>query len=176
MGKSTVLRTFEACGVSVSSADQIVAEMWSDPVLSRNWAERLELRWPIDKAEVRIRLSDPTFRRRVAEVIHAPVMMRIFELGSQLIEVPLLLEGCLTPFFERIVVVQCHPELQRARLAERLGSLSQADELIRTQLPSTIKQVFADYVIQTDETLDEVQAQVSKILPVLRLDVWNQVA
>ena len=100
---------------------------------------------------LRERLADPSIRRAVNRITHPAIFDRIQNAGAQFIEVPLLIEACLQGEFDRVWVVTCGPEEQLRRLTARLQSAEAATVLLRTQLTSRVKIVFADSVIRTNQ-------------------------
>lgn len=80
-------------------------------------------------------------------------------------EIPLLYETGRARDFDAVVVVACAPETQQARVMARDGA--SAEEVARrmaAQWPMAAKRERADYVIETDGTLDETDAQVDRLV------------
>ena len=137
-GKTTVLDRFRWHGLAVASADNVVGEIWSDEKEARPLATELGVGFPADRDDLRARLSDPAFRARMANALHRRVMDKLFASGAQVVEIPLLCEGCLQGVAEVVVVVSCSPETQLRRLTQRLGDQLQAEQLIATQLSTPV--------------------------------------
>jgi len=175
-GKTTVLRMFESLGAQALSSDQLVAtllvpgtEVWEQ--LVQEFGQAIIT---AEGALARERLAalafgDPTARRRLNCIVH-PAVVRALQ--AQLnacaptpvcVEVPLLIEVALQDFFDAVVVVQATPALQRRRLLERGVSPQQARQILRAQLPTRCKTVFADWVIRTHRSLEQVEAQARRI-------------
>ncbi len=149
-GKSTVVSYAASLGVETASADLFAAEVFADPSVQERLAHALGLPLPLDRAAVRTRLADPEMRRRLNAVTHPGILKRMAECPAPIVEVPLLLEGCLQGLFGRVWVVTCGPEEQLRRLTQRMGNHASALELVRTQLPIAVKCAFADHVFRTD--------------------------
>ncbi len=177
-GKTTVLRLFESLGAHGISSDTLAAtlllpgtELWQQ--LVREFGQAITT---ADSALARERLAslafaDATARRRLNRVMH-PAVVRALQAQLEahepspvptFIEVPLLIEVALQGFFDAIVVVQATPALQRRRLLERGVSPPRARQILRAQLPTRCKIAFADWVIRTHRSLEQVEAQVHRI-------------
>lgn len=177
-GKTTVLRIFESLGAYTLSSDQMAAtlllpgtEVWEQ--LIREFGQAITA---ADGTLARERLAalafgEPAVRRRLNRIMH-PAVVRALQSQLEtrapsraptLIEVPLLIEVALQDHFDAVVVVHATPALQRRRLLERGISPMQAQQILRAQLPTRCKTVFADWVIRTHRTLDVVEAQTRRI-------------
>src|SRR4029079_18805906 len=86
-----------------------------------------------------------------------------------LLEIPLLFE---TDAHERVdvtVVVSAPPHVQRTRVLSRAGmSEEKLDHLLNRQLPDAAKRARADFIVDSGQSLDDMQGQVDKILDSLR--------
>jgi len=79
------------------------------------------------------------------------------------VSVPLLIELNLQFLFDKLMVVYIKPETQARRLAERDGiRISEAENIMRSQLPIDEKAGYADFVINNEGTLEETHAQVQE--------------
>ena len=64
-----------------------------------------------------------------------------------------------------VVVVSANPELQRERVLARPGmSAEKFDAILAQQMPDAEKRAKADFVISTDEGLDEARKQVRDVI------------
>jgi dephospho-CoA kinase len=188
-GKTTVLRIFESLGAQTVSSDQLVAallapgtEVWEQ--LIREFGQAIIA---ADGALVRERLAalafgDPVARRRLNQIMHPAVVralqaqLRAHEpsLTPIFVEVPLLIEAALQGFFDAVVVVQATPALQRQRLIARGVPPQRARQILQAQLPTRCKTVFADWVIRTHRSLEQVEAQVRRIWRTLTQQVYSE--
>jgi dephospho-CoA kinase len=98
---------------------------------------------------------------------HEPSLTPIF------VEVPLLIEVALQGSFDAVVVVQATPALQRQRLIARGVPPQRARQILQAQLPTRCKTVFADWVIRTHRSLEQVEAQVRRIWRTLTQQVYS---
>jgi dephospho-CoA kinase len=187
-GKTTVLRIFESLGAQTVSSDQLVAallapgtEVWEQ--LIREFGQAIIA---ADGALVRERLAalafgDPVARRRLNQIMHPAVVralqaqLRAHEpsLTPIFVEVPLLIEVALQGSFDAVVVVQATPALQRQRLIARGVPPQRARQILQAQLPTRCKTVFADWVIRTHRSLEQVEAQVRRIWRTLMQQVYS---
>ena len=83
-------------------------------------------------------------------------------------DIPLLFETGHTHDFDRVIVVACEPREQLRRLVSRDG-LSERDARARldAQWPIEEKEARADYVIKTDRTIADTDAQVTTVYEML---------
>ncbi len=83
----------------------------------------------------------------------------------------LLVETGAYEDFDRLIVVACSRATQVARLAERDGlDRSQAEARIEAQAPLDDKVALADYVIDTDQSLEETMRQTAEVYAQLLRD------
>ena len=177
-GKTTVLRIFESLGAQAISSDQLAAallapgtEVWEQ--LIREFGQAIIA---ADGALARERLAtlafgDAAVRRRLNRIMHPAVVQALQARLSErepsptpvFVEAPLLIEVALQGVFDAVVVVQATPALQRRRLLERGISPQQARQILRAQLPTRCKTAFADWVIRTHRSLEQVEAQARRI-------------
>jgi dephospho-CoA kinase len=159
-GKTTLLRMLSEQGLKTASADEVARGVLEDPVIQSEIGQRLGIRGPIDREELRRTIEeDPGKRRSLNEVMHAEILARLISQDADVVEVPLLIETCLQSLFQRVWVVTCGRVEQSRRLTERLGDPEQAERLVGTQLPTLVKCAFADRVVRTDVPLSSVQSE-----------------
>lgn len=155
-GKSTVLEALRLEGLRVLSADAIVQDLWQEPEVLALIAEILDIGGTITKDSVRVAIAGSVqARRQINHLFHPLVLDRMMASDADAFEVPLLIETCLQGLFERVWVVTCGVEIQKRRLIERVG-LEKAEDLLRLQVPTRVKIMFADEVIRTNGSLADV--------------------
>lgn len=183
-GKSYVLDRLRLLGVPCLDADRLahgvmapgteatsaIAERFGDVLDSAGGVERGKL-GPIV-------FADPEARRDLERIVHPAVYraiaagLRGFELvgGSPfaVVDVPLLYETGHAADFAKVIATVCAPELQRARLLSRGLSAAQVEARLAAQLSSAEKASKADYVIHTDGTFAETDAQIEQTVAALR--------
>jgi len=185
-GKSYCLAQFGSLGVPAIDADRLAREAVApgsralEAVVARFGAT---LRLPdgsLDRASLaRIVFSDRAARADLEAIVHPEVYRRISEWLATLpprtriaiADIPLLFETGHTHDFDRVIVVACDPKEQLRRLVARDG-LSERDAMARldAQWPIEEKEARADYVIRTDGSVAETDAQVRTIHQALIAD------
>ena len=80
-----------------------------------------------------------------------------------IVDVPLLYETGAERGFDRVIVTACAAERQLARLIERGLTPDAARQRIEAQWPTEKKAARADFVIATDGTFEETNAQIARI-------------
>jgi dephospho-CoA kinase len=164
-GKSTVLELIRQSGFAVVSADTIAAQLFDEPDINRALAGLVSMPPPVDRQSLREALvANPALRRSINRLMHPLIMDRIRRSEADFVEVPLLLEACLQAEFDQVWLVTCGPEEQLRRVAERYGDETKARAIIGTQLPSSIKAVYADRIIDTRQSLLDVKESVNSAL------------
>jgi dephospho-CoA kinase len=146
-GKTTVAGLFAALGVPVIDTDQIAREVVAPgtpglaSVVARFGAQVLDAEGRLDRARVRaLVFSDAQARHDLEALLH-PLIRETVEQRSrtaggeyQLIVVPLLVETGTAGAYDRVLVVDCDPGLQRTRLQLRDGTPpEQADAILAAQ-------------------------------------------
>ncbi|HEY2921606.1 MAG TPA: dephospho-CoA kinase, partial [Candidatus Binatia bacterium] len=80
-------------------------------------------------------------------------------------EVPLLFEGKLHEWLRPVILVACDVDTQRSRLQERDHlTQTEAQKHIDAQMSLAEKRRLADYVIENDGNLEELEQQVQVVL------------
>jgi dephospho-CoA kinase len=81
------------------------------------------------------------------------------------LEIPLLFETGAEARVDVTVVVSAPPEVQWARVLARPGmTIGKLEHLLKRQLPDAEKRARADYVVDSGTSLEDMQAQLDKIL------------
>jgi dephospho-CoA kinase len=183
-GKSYCLGRFEAFGIPTTDADRLarLAVAPGSPgltaVLERFGQSLLREDGTLDRSALgAIIFADRAARADLEAIVHPDVYRRIREWFARLppatpvaiADIPLLFETGHQHDFDRVVVCACAPVEQLRRLVARDG-LSEPDARARlaAQWPIEEKARRADYVIRTDGTFSETDAQVSAVADSLR--------
>lgn len=185
-GKTYCLGRFADLGVPVADADQFAREAVAAgspglaAVVSRFGPGMLLADGSLDRqALARLVFSDAGARAQLEAIVHPEVYRRIRAWAANLppgiavaiADVPLLFETGHQHAFDRVIVCACDPSVQIARVVARDG-LSEADARARldAQWPIEEKAARADYVIRTDTTFADTDAQVRTILERLKVE------
>lgn len=177
-GKSTVLSRFAARGVPVIDADQVAREVVAPGTEgARQIAERFGPAYLTADGEIdRTRLAQHVFgdeaaRRDLEAIVHPKVYEAVRHWSARLDEdgqtplaiadIPLLFETGRAGDFDRVVVAACDPEEQVRRVMARDGATdNDARARLAAQWPIADKVRRADYVIDTNGSLDDTLRQV----------------
>jgi len=175
MGKSTAAGFFADLGAAVWDADEAVHRLYS---AGGQGAKALQAIAPdcVDKNGVNRKIlgkliqSQPDLLPKIEALIHPLVAedrqrFREVETSQVLIfDIPLLFENKSETSFDFVVVVSCKPEVQRARVLAREGMTKEKFEFILAkQMPDMTKRAHADFVIETDVSLEDTKSQVLDI-------------
>jgi dephospho-CoA kinase len=79
------------------------------------------------------------------------------------VDIPLLYETGHAADFDRVIATVCLPANQMARLTRRGLHDTEARQRLAAQMPAIDKASRADFVIHTDGSFDETDAQVEQI-------------
>ena len=183
-GKSHCLARFAALGVPVIDAD-VLARAAVEPgspglaaVVSRFGPSVLRPDGTLDRAELgRVVFADPSARADLEAIVHPEVYRRIRDWFAALppdtavaiADIPLLFETGHERDFDRVIVCAAEPDVQVRRVMRR-DRLSEAEARARVaaQRPIGEKIARADYVVRTDGTFAETDAQVETVAASLR--------
>jgi dephospho-CoA kinase len=171
-GKSTVAARLRRRGVPVIDADELARQVVAPgtdglrAVVDAFGPEVLGPTGALDRKAVgRIVFSDGAARRKLEEITHpriaALTMKRAAELadtGAPLAcyEAALIVENGAADAFRPLVVVACPEDVQLARIRARDGaSAEDALARIRAQKPLADKIALADFVVDTNGSLEE---------------------
>jgi dephospho-CoA kinase len=178
-GKSTVAELFAAKGVPVLDADVIARALVEpgQPALSAIVAHfgcALLKEGRLDRDALRERIyADPDAKIRLEAILHPLVYQALAEQAGQLqapycvFAIPLLIETGQQAFVDRILLVDCPPELQYERVRRRDGLSDAAiKSIIQAQASREEKLSAADDVIENTGAVEQLQKQVEH---------WHQV-
>ena len=180
-GKSTVAKILAELGAAIINADslarevvepereawrEIIAAFGSDILLADRTLDRQKLRAII--------FNNTDARKKLESIIHPRVRARADQrirehttAGYEVIvyEVPLLFEGNLQESLRPVILVACDVETQRRRLEQRDGlDQTAAQKHIDAQMSLEDKRRLADYVIENNGSLEDLQQQTKAVL------------
>ena len=186
-GKSHVASRMHGAGVPVIDADVIAREVVAlgTPGLAAVVARFGQSILSPDGTLARARLGNIVFRdaaarRDLEAIVHPAVRQAIDDFFSRLpattpfavADVPLLYETGREDRFDKVIVVACTEDQQLRRVMARDGlSREDAERRLASQWPIAEKVARADYVIHTDGTHAETDAQVDALLARLAAEV-----
>ncbi|HEU5136840.1 MAG TPA: dephospho-CoA kinase [Steroidobacteraceae bacterium] len=176
-GKTTVANLFAALGVPVVDTDLLAREVVApgSPLLAqiaaRVGAEVLTPDGSLDRRELRSRVfADPALRVWLEQLTHPAIRALTDERCEAarapyvIVAIPLLVETGAAERFDRVLVVDCDPDLQLARLMARDGARrDEALAMLAAQAPREKRLAVADDVVHNDGDIARLRDQVEKL-------------
>ena len=179
-GKSTVAAILRRLGAAVIDADELAREVvqpgkvaWRD-IVDAFGPEVLREDRSLDRPKLRkIVFDDPQARTKLEAMIHPRVRalaeekIRDLAAAGQAVvvyEVPLLFEVRLHETLRPVILVACDPKTQTERIMQRdRVTRAEAQKTIAAQMSVEEKRKLADYVIENDGSLEDLDRQVRKL-------------
>lgn len=178
-GKSTVIDVWRRLGARVIDADLLAREAvqpgsvglervraeFGDEVIGPDGLDRAALR--------RIVFRDHEARSRLESIVH-PIVRALREErereleaeGAELVvnDTPLLFETGMQDEFDAVVLVDAPPAVRHERiLAARGLAPTEAQAMIEAQMPAEAKRQEADWIIDNDGTLEELERRAEAV-------------
>jgi dephospho-CoA kinase len=181
-GKSTVAQLLSERGATIIDADVLARRAVE---LGTSGFEKIVARWGneilapdghLDRAALRrLVFSDHEQLEELNAIVHPEVERLRTRLVDQarkrrdrlvVCDIPLLFERHMTDRFDRIVLVDAHRAVRLERLVkDRSLSETEAMDMIAAQMPAELKRARADFIIENDGTLTQLERRVQ--------DVWS---
>lgn len=180
MGKTTAGAMFADRGIPVISADEIVHALYSGQA-----APLIEAAFPgtvendvVDRAQLsKAVMNDEAAFRKLEAIVHPLVereRQRFVESHRQadqqlvVLDIPLLFESNGEDQVDKVVVVSCDVDEQKARVLQRPGMTEEKfAAILSRQMPDEQKRQRAHFIVDTTGSLDETRAQVDAIIDTL---------
>ncbi len=176
-GKSAVANLFAALGVSIVDTDLLAREVVAPgspllPKISGHFgAQVLQKDGTLDRARLRALIFTNPAERQWLEALTHPAIRELTDArcasatGSYvMVAIPLLVETQGAARFDRVLVVDCDPEIQLARLQARDGATrAQASRLLAAQATREQRLAVADDVILNNGDIAALGSQVEKL-------------
>jgi dephospho-CoA kinase len=184
-GKSTVAKILQSLGAAIVNADDLAREVvepgheaWQEIVASFG-AGVLQSDQNLDRQKLRTLIfNQPEARKRLESIIHPRVRALAEERIRQyaaagypvvIYEVPLLFEGNLQEWLRPVILVACDVDTQTVRLQKRDHlTAADAEKHIAAQMSLDDKRRLADYVIENNGSLEDLERQTRQILEQLK--------
>lgn len=179
-GKSTVSAMLRRLGAKVVDADEIAREIVrpGEPA----WQEIVDAFGPgvlrkdksLDRDKLRkIVFADERARKRLESITHPKIRALAQEKierrsaeGAEVViyEAPLLFETQAQSWIRPVILVACNLETQKQRLRQRdrLGE-KEIRRHLEAQMPLEEKRKLADYVVENNGSLEELQREVQEV-------------
>lgn len=176
-GKSTVANLFAALGVTIVDTDQLAREVVAPgsallPKIAEHFGrDVLQQDGSLDRAWLRERVfANPAERQWLERLTH-PAIRELTDARCEsatgryvIVAIPLLVETQGAGRFDRVLVVDCDPAVQLARLQARDGSTrAQAERMVAAQVSREQRLAAADDVIRNDGDIAVLRDQVEKL-------------
>ncbi len=176
-GKSTVADLFATLGVPVVDTDLLAREVVAPGtagftrIVEHFGSGVLAPDGSLDRRVLRSRVfADPAERQWLESITHPAIRSLTDERaraasGPYVIAViPLLVETGGADRFDRVLVVDCDPALQLARLRARDGgTVDEAQRMLDAQVPRAVRLAAAHDVIRNDGDFDSLRDQVERL-------------
>jgi dephospho-CoA kinase len=190
-GKSTVAQLFSERGATIIDADVLArraVERGSkafDAIVRRWGTSILAPDGHLDRAALRrVVFGHPKELEALNEIVHPEVERlradRLAEArarGDRVVvcDIPLLFEKKMADRFERIVLVDAPRPIRLERLVMDRGLReTEAMDMIAAQMPAELKRARADFVIDNNGTLTELERRVSEVWAALLQDAESR--
>jgi dephospho-CoA kinase len=181
-GKSTVAQMLSERGATIIDADVLArraVELGTaayDKIVARWGSAVLAPDGQLDRAALRrIVFSDHEQLEELNQIVHpeverlrARLVDRARQRGDRIVicDIPLLFERHMTDRVDRVVLVDANRALRHERLVKDRGlDATEAMDMIAAQMPAELKRARADFVIDNDGTLTQLERRVN--------DVWT---
>ncbi|HEY3413871.1 MAG TPA: dephospho-CoA kinase [Armatimonadota bacterium] len=179
-GKSTVTQMLSSLGAQTIDADALVRWAYNDSafrgrVVARFGDGILDCRGGVDRGKLAdIVFQNPEALADLEGLVHPAVLDQMAESIEMYraeperapvlaVEVPLLFEAGADTMVDRVLTVTVGPETRARRLAERGWDAERIAAVDRSQMPLSEKAARADYVVETDGTLEDTAARVEAL-------------
>ena len=184
-GKSTVSAILRRLGAQVIDADALAREIvkphqpaWNE-IVTTFGNEVLQSDQTLDRKKLRKLVFDEPNARKKLEAITHPKIRRLAQekiaetaaTGAPLVvyEAPLLFESEIHLWLRPVILVACDAAVQKRRLRQR-DNLSEAEieQHLGAQMSLEEKRKLADYVIENNGTIGELESAVETAVQAIR--------
>jgi dephospho-CoA kinase len=186
-GKSTVAQMLSERGVTIIDADVLARRAVEagtaayDRIVERWGPEIVAPDGQLDRAALRrVVFADHAQLEELNQIVHPEVerlRSRLVEQarkrGDRIVicDIPLLFERHMTDRVDRIILVDAHRAIRLERLVKDRGlHETEAMDMIASQMPAELKRARADFVIDNDGTLSQLERKVADTWAALMAD------
>jgi dephospho-CoA kinase len=182
MGKSEVAKIIASFDIPIFDADLAVHKIYEDGTAAhalRNICPEAITSNHVDRKVLSALIAKtPGLLEKITAIIHPLVQATEQKfIATQtadivVIDSPLILEAGRARDMDLVIVVSSSPENQQARALTRAGMTLEKLNLIRSkQMPDAEKRNWADYVIENNGTIAELQAVTKALISDIRMKV-----
>jgi dephospho-CoA kinase len=188
-GKSTVAQLLSERGATIIDADVLarraveLGTIAYDKIVHRWGPSVVAPDGHLDRAALRrVVFGDHEQLEELNQIVHPEVERLRSRLVDQarkrgdrivVCDIPLLFERHMTDRFDAIILVDAHRALRLERLVEDRGLReTEAMDMIAAQMPAELKRARADFIIENDGTLTELERRVQDVWAELMRDGW----
>ncbi len=173
-GKSTIAKLFGQLGIRSLDADRIARQL-SQPgsseyhqVVKAFGPGVLDHNQLLDRQKLGDRVfNDAKSRRALEKILHPPIWNTMMEEFSQvqgpycIFEIPLLIESGQYLEMDRVLVVQCDPEIRLKRLLDSRDMKPAAiEKVMEAQLDDGARSSYADDILVNNSGYSDLEARV----------------
>jgi dephospho-CoA kinase len=177
-GKSTVTQLFFDLGVPIIDADIITRELMQPDtgifrsIVSHFGDQILTLDKQLDRKKIANIIFSDSYQKQWLEALLHPEVRKTMHTAIKnldeapycILAIPLLVETLPNPLVEKIIVVDCKPEIQKQRLKQRDNiATTQAEKIIQSQTDRETRLKYADYIIENNDNIDNLTITVDKV-------------
>jgi len=176
-GKSAAAHRFEQLGIPVIDTDQVARDVVRPgtralvAIVGTFGPEVLAADGTLDRRAMRNRIfADATARRSLESIvhpaIHAEVARRLGDVQGPyvVIAIPLLVEGGRRIPVDRVLLIDCHPDTQTARLLARDGETPEsAAAILRAQATREARRAAADDIVENEGSLADLKQAITAL-------------
>lgn len=178
-GKSTVVNMLKEKGIPVVDTDLISREVIEYPEI----IEKIKLEisnevFDFNNKLDRKKMSEIVFEnqeklKKLNEIMHPEILKKMWDEVEELkknhkiivVDVPLLFEINMEKEVDKILLIYASKEIQLKRIMERDGrTREEAVKIISSQMPLYKKREKSDYIIQNNDSLENLEKKLEKIL------------
>ena len=181
MGKSTAAKHFVRRGIAVFDADAEVHRLYEGegvPAIATCFPNVVRGGRVDRKLLAQDLAASPGKLKELEAIVHPMVVrseldfLREQEMrGAEfaVLEIPLLFETGAEKRVDVSLVLSAPEEVQRARVLARPGmTAAKLDQLLKRQLPDSEKRARADYVVDSDASIADMEAEIDRLLESLK--------
>jgi len=177
-GKSTVATEFARLGAHIIDTDLLARELVEPgcpalkAIVNTFGGDILLESGQLDRAALREQIfHDPAARHRLEAILHPPIraLARARAEAAQdtpyvLLMIPLLAETGGWDWLDRVLLVDCPPDIQRSRLLQRPGITPElADAILASQASREQRLALADDILRNDRERDALQPAIEAL-------------